>query len=1028
MKKLLPFLITSALVTWLYLYLQPSTIETSSHDPQGVAETHKNEVEQHRRETSRPIQLAAQLSGTLQGPLFPDDGIELELRHNGKTLYKTRSNDTHHFKFQDILPDTYRLHLNTPGYLFTEEDQAKRHIQLKPGAHPILKLTLEKGRIINIHVENEENRLIRNAEVAELNTPNDWVKLASGKTTWTFNGLNLSLTARASGYQAASVTFYAPNEDIRIKLKRGRQLKGQVVDQDGPVAEVKIYKGREILAQSDHDGFFQIGELPPGRILQIRFAHHAYHTRFLIIGPDDPEDLRIELKKHGNSPLNLRIKVTDAEDSPIPNVPIRHLLDVITGKETQEVFSKKTNQHGELHIDEFEPSKGGEIQIDHPDYQYKAYRVSPERFHSQDNTYLLEVQLEKGNLSTGKVLGRIPEKLHSEERVPVPNASIFLSRHSKTKPIATTDQDGTFTARNLPRFGGYQVLAKGYAPLYIFGRFSKDNPHFIMTPQGLTRFTFQDASNGRPLTSLRAIISRSGRFKNQKETLTITGSNFNYNQIGIEEEQTIRFEKEGFDPITLRVTGSKPAHAETHIVKFKQARLITGHVVDPSGTPIPKLHVNLLQYTTSRADFDWQSFLTGRSDSSVIVRTRTTDSQGRFSFKGYADEERYDLVVYGYGYASKHRPHIQNDGDLDNIKVVTDASVRIVGSINRELYPYARNISISASNYWVPDIRLYPEDDSYELDNLPSGKYSLTLIGQSESGGLEILKTRRTNLEPGDEQRLDFGYDPKFKVSGIATQNKQPIQQGTIFLVKGNDWKVSNLRQGHFLFEEIPPGEWSLVYPWVDDPGQRQEYHLLKKYPNRVEILVEDRDISGTYHFDRYGNLMGSIINPTENMLLIIRGTLDSGESWTQASPLQQNKFIFPGLPVGTFDLGWRDLSQGDDFFPLLKTFRMDYEDLDLGQLSPGGAQLRVTIQGPSDLKSKPVLRLIDLETGSLIARRSIQQIPSTIWIEHVPSISTRLMLELPQPNSFDPSPAEHLIQLPEGGQGTATFELIKKN
>ncbi|MCC7376755.1 MAG: carboxypeptidase regulatory-like domain-containing protein [Verrucomicrobiales bacterium] len=414
----------------------------------------------------------------------------------------------------------------------------------------------------------------------------------------------------------------------------------------------------------------------------------------------------------------------------------------------------------------------------------------------------------------------------NEQDQPIADATVWLGgRDTVERQETKTDADGRFTCRNVKEEKTlFSVLARSYAPADQYQKVQADMPDvvFRLAPGAVVRGRVENA-RGEPLAGARVQLEGNGNIGRTYEFGTRTDDNGRFEWDGAPKE-TMQF--------YLHAPGyeQKRNHSippdQDNVIVLRTKRRVLGQVVDAeSGAPLTRFRLASGQTMPGLR-------LPGMSDSFLADYPGLNDhtaADGRFELE--LDEEETNAIQ---AEAEDHATTVENlpaaQDDVVNLTVrlkpssglrarVVDAAGRPVGGVSVTVVGSAMDAQtrhqaaqFKAGRFsvqWREGVVTTTDDGSFSLLSPPLAGWvhAANEIGFASLPLAAVRSSGQLVLQP-------YG-----RIEGTLTVLGQP-QVGEEFLLglspmglqaDFNLHRVTTDAQGRFVFEQVPPGNVTVV-------------------------------------------------------------------------------------------------------------------------------------------------------------------------------------------------------------------------
>lgn len=715
--------------------------------------------------------------------------------------------------------------------------------------------------------------------------------------------------------------------ETKIVLQPGGQLNGVVVHADGsgiPGVTLTYQQDTDTrTTTSNEHGRFSFDYLLPGKFHLTANKWGYGRTRESLAFTKGQRELDVRMVL-GEEPQSLYLKgyVIDQKGRPIQDAEL-WLLPGMHGHEV--VF---TNTSGAFQLETSMLFKN----VNHRQVMVYARDFAPTIVELFEET-LNYVRMEPGRTVTGKVLNTYGEGIGGAQVLPILENFPALA----SGPI-TTDDTGHFQIKQMPANFAISAHAVGYEKNRKELGPQQKNVELELNALGRLVGVVVDSETGKPIPEFFLKI----RPHNSLENHAALGG------IEVSHEEG-RFQLDGLPtyPLELEIQapnyplgnfpGTRPQPIEN--VRLKTFPIgggllnLKGMIVGENGAPRPGVSVKLLLYRGFPGLRSWRFYLEyGMTSNYVTILEAMTNSEGIFGFENLPKVTGSDLVVMA--------PHLAQTRVADPLSLPQEERTALVVPV-----PDAATISgdvIRNDRMGMLKVQCMEQgldggyrktrtiDDgttAFHFDGLSAGRYQLRLME-----GDVLMDQQVIDLEAGTDSIVDLFAQSLHHISGIALIEGAPATGFQVMLAP-EDFEASTRMvrvdgEGNFLFEEVANGSYHLV---LLPPLFIAHYAdvVRKTYPNRKSIQMSDDDISGIWHFNRYGHITAQIPGLGDAKLSLVPLPRTDYKLYAEE---HGDTILFPHVPPGSYSLR---LHEGRQRQVLIEHLVMpDGGDLDLGLLS----------------------------------------------------------------------------------------------
>jgi hypothetical protein len=602
-----------------------------------------------------------------------------------------------------------------------------------------------------------------------------------------------------AGTESANVTF---------ELERGAVLFGTVKDEAGQQlagAGISVfpphYSGPQIeYMRTNAKGEFRFENLPLKQGLQVNVSKTGFlnaQQQVLLEGDAGAlKELNIVLfhRPHGGT---IRGTVTDANGKPVQGATLHN-----EGRSSADVREATTDERGRFVLDNvYEGSIGHELVV-------KAKSFAPLRMAFKPGTKEkpaeLTIKLEPGH--------RIRGRVQDDNGHPIAGVRVYHSEGNHGGSMAfgggtTTDPNGKFEFDSLPSGAPFSFGARGYSDIEE-AKLSLDGADEVvvtMQPEGMIRGRVLDAVTRKPISpfSVRITFSpdrgpdEAGHHLSGARATTPAGERFANPQGTFELNELINkmplqvtVSAEGYEPQVYRRVLAKPKTKADEVVfalpPIDASKLVTirGRMVDAQGKPVAGAELRLIgadlgggrggpewRLASDDFPFNWQmiqSGQVGQIESVLQFQSTVSGKDGSFLFDRVRQSPAMEIAYWGEQISQGRLKEIERLSPQQRtnltIKVVSPGVIR--GNIDRKALPDVGSIMLMGAagtvGFDYRQAEVVAKQTSYELRNIPPGKYELQVYGpyiRKEGDRLtnEVIQRHAVEVSAGETVTLDLG-------------------------------------------------------------------------------------------------------------------------------------------------------------------------------------------------------------------------------------------------------------------------------
>ena len=770
-------------------------------------------------DAGEPESAATSLKGrvALASDGSPVAGAEVRLltwKHRGLDRTETTTNEKGEFQFTQLIEGRKTL----AAYYKNLSSRARRYkgYEAKAGEEGIV-LELREAPSLKVKVVTRaEGKPLENATVRltwtdakrDHKTDANGEVLIQGLTpeTWTIESHALGF---AEDVQAVNLIGTGTTSVIS-RVDPGIELYGVVRDEEGKgLADVGICVfpsgiggGQIEYMETEANGSFRFPYLPVMgfTLIVAKEGYVEYRPDVtLTVSPGERQELNLTLPRRpdGGSVQGI---IVNTDGKPVAGASVINRGSTIP-RDTRQTT---TDALGRYRLDDVFDSLGEHrLFISAKGYAPQMLDFEPGK---RETPAELDVTLAPGHRLRGRVVDQ-----HGNPLTGVQIYYGFSRRFSGSDHggETTTDSEGRFELDSLSltpliefRKGGYSSIRN--ETLALDG---KDEVTVTMKSVGVIRGRVVDDRTGQPLTpfTVRASLSpdrkpdeppgglsRAAAFEG--ETFATKDATFRMAGLVQGAPLQITVTADGYDPaVVRRVVALAEQEAETvefRLTPIDKSELISiaGRLVNEKKEPLPGAELRLIVATkrTFPRDgfpFNWTMIRSGqtRNEEPVLQFLVTaTDPDGRFRFDKVRSARDIELVYWGEGVSQGRKAHLErlSAEELENLTITTETPGMVRGTIDRKAYPKISSLALSGHRAFL-DVNLAAKGDSYEVRNVPAGRYELQLYVPSkrknEYGNFEDDVIRRGPIRVTSGQTVTHNVEREPPATTPTSEPREPV-------------------------------------------------------------------------------------------------------------------------------------------------------------------------------------------------------------------------------------------------------------
>ncbi|PHS15988.1 MAG: hypothetical protein COA78_04330 [Blastopirellula sp.] len=589
--------------------------------------------------------------------------------------------------------------------------------------------------------------------------------------------------------------------DLLFEVEQGAVLMGEVVDEQGAgISGVSIDLIRDRIKhvgsiKSDANGKFIFPYVPISDL-----NVHCYKDGFI----ESQEKVSITTKPGSQQKLKLTLEkrpyggfvrgiVTDADGQVIVGAEITN-----KGRSSRDIRKAISDNYGAFQLDDvFEGGAlGHELIVKAKGFAPKVVKFNPGKRESSAD---LKIILEQGHSIQGLVV--------DEAGVGIPE--VFISYPGRALPGLSgrtkTDQQGKFSIDSLPAKCTFHMSKAGYSSIES-NTLELDSNQVVkvtMLSPGMIRGRVVDSITGKTVSPFvvkvtfspdrmpddprgglsSSVVTRDGQKFSKKDgkfqigkfmrnmALQVTVLADGYHQRverrvvaeGAAEATVIEYQLTPIDESTLLSFSGQLVNKKAEPIAGAELRLIVanGRSNDQMRSP---LRWEMLPYRWYEIQRDQiQRMAEVKQFLSVV-----SDENGKFQFDRVFPSKHIDLAYWGDGVSQGQLSQLENmtEHERSEIKLIIVTPGRLVGKIDREIYPTVKMITLYGSGYQTSfNNSIASSENSFDLPNIPPGEYQLRLDAyERDSENSMIFRTRSVKeltveIKSGETLELDLGFE-----------------------------------------------------------------------------------------------------------------------------------------------------------------------------------------------------------------------------------------------------------------------------
>jgi RNA polymerase sigma factor (sigma-70 family) len=666
-------------------------------------------------------------------------------------------------------------------------------------AKPVL-LKMRPGILVRVRVlDRSDGKPIAGARVRLIWTDSDRDRTTNAKGEVELPALTPEtwhIEASAKDRAAVTRILNLANEQpamLEFRLPAGGSVVGTVTGEDGkPVAKVglNVYRGEDGnplgYVETDADGRYRFDHLDLGETLRLyagKLDFLSQSVNFSVESVQRAARVNLVLKKrpHGGS---IHGVVTDPQGKPVAGAELFN-----QGGSSDEVRQAKTDEHGKYRLEHlYRGTFRHEVVV-------RAKGLAPQRLEVRPGTAAqpaeVNIQLEPGHTIKGRVV--------NEAGKAVPDVWVYFGHRESPDGMyyggrATTDAQGRFHFDSLPAGTPFSFHARSYTQRSDVALPLDGDKEVIVTLKsaGVIKGRVVDAATSKPLGRFNVSITFSPDRQQDEPAGGLTSSRvapgeefaspegrFVLKELMAGMSLQVSVTAPGYRRQVLRRVVAQPdAEAEPVEIALKAedpAKLLTirGRLLDHKGKPVRGADVRLIAATDRPKErdsfpFNWDMIESGQVEQAaqvVQVQRLTTGADGAFVFQRVPGDVELELVYWGKGVPGARIDQIDalSAKDLGDMEIKALAPARIVGKLDRKVFPEFESISLSGSTRFYR-ATVAADGKGFTIDDLPPGKYEVQIYGPAmrvpnrpAAFETQVIGRRTVMIEVGQQATVEMG-------------------------------------------------------------------------------------------------------------------------------------------------------------------------------------------------------------------------------------------------------------------------------
>ncbi|WZP00803.1 M56 family metallopeptidase [Isosphaeraceae bacterium EP7] len=594
----------------------------------------------------------------------------------------------------------------------------------------------------------------------------------------------VSISADGHANERRKVTLIADEvTNLDVLLGPASTLEGQIRDAEGnPLPGAKItaitpddsYEFSR--AVSDTDGRYRLEKLPIGVAFVVRHGKRAYATN---VTPITLASLRQTLDVSLTPPPDggaIAGTVVSKDGLPIEGALVRNRGDA-------GVRNAKTGADGRFLMKNLYQDRnfGKEIVV-------SAKGFAPRRLSVQagppDKPAEVSVTLDPGHRIRGRV---VDDALQPIAKVRVAFEHDLLGTFDGVSTM--TDESGRFSLDSLSAGGVFSFygmelsfLEKHSLPL--------DTDEVVtvrLKPAGEISGRVVDSKTDQPIRAFNVLLSFSPDWKSGDPSVRLHTHNvglgepcrsdqgqFKISHLFLGMPLQVTVSADGYQRrIVPRVVATDPRVKSTTTFRLDpidpaNLRSYGGRILDSAGLPVSGVQLRLIASgkrdarRPARPPIKWEHLvddLLNFNPEIELFLKGVTDDAGRFRFDGVPEQAEVELAWWRTGLGRGRSTHLEriNDEGKQAIEVTMPATGRLVGRVDRGVFPEAARVEMVRDDLGGAVLELQPGQTDFEFGDLAPGEYGVALLPLYErERDVPKLSLEKVTVKPGEAARVEF--------------------------------------------------------------------------------------------------------------------------------------------------------------------------------------------------------------------------------------------------------------------------------
>lgn len=847
----------------------------------------------------------------------------------------------------------------------------------------------------------------------------------------------------ARGYEPKTMQLGPQTENnarLTITLKKGFGLAGSVIDTMGdPIPDTVVTLNQGGLSQrvfTNSDGEFLLSSLAAAQKGNLHFQKRGYRSQEMrgiqwpgagtqqeTSAPLEPIKIRVTLEAETRSPTVIKGIVEDL---------FSHRLEgarVSFRAHPESPFHRiETNADGtfRMKVPPLDPEQSYRLLV-------RASGHAPKLVPFQLGQPGEDVEV-RALLGLGKALsGLVVDEYDAPIAGAVISAHLDLEGLAFQEPETITDERGRFFLPDLSNNIHLQARASGHLSQVMDLRLEEGEDLQIVLPhQGKLAGYVVDEESGKPVEHFRVTLltrappgTSSSKYHPDPLAGSRRGITFSHEDgfFMMPAPQpgtlcTVRVKAKGYPPVTWEF---KSAHEKDNgvqeILLSREGQTLTGFV-HHQGVGLPQAKISaVMRHNSAQLEFPWDAYFKGMDHEWVYHEVGWTDADGNFEIYGLPTDGQIDLVVEREGMAIALARNVGGETRSQEMRRDANGNAYLHRSlgwtstvlsmepevifdigINRDRFPEAMALQLRGLSDPLINRNFYldPYADTLAIDKLAEGAYAVDLLAFDPQGHTVQISGDMLEVLSGEQRAVNLGFEPAFQVSGRIQMPPGNFEGDRLYLLplERNKRRFRTVTDvaGNFVFDQIPAGDYDLLY-LSKDPFYPDDFNsILEEHPNRTSLRVAN-DMIISPSFEPQTTITGCAGATACDWVFLVQGVDPYGNAIVREALADKNGcFRINHLPEGNYSLYAKVHTKDLPLVPRFRT-KTSGETIDLGLIAsnePGRLNIHTSglkeVSGLYDVIVYPKTGNIEQEEANLIAKESLEKPQANLLLENIPT------------------------------------------